>query len=144
MTTAYGYLTGLPAPAPTAPTVPLATDVHRLPEQGPELTGPQRERVAALLAAGPVISLHDHPIRLPDPLTEQSWQRHQEAGRDVLGYAGIAESGLTTVFASALSGFDCPRCAAGSRCSAPISRTPTRPPSVCGPTTSSGRADPSR
>jgi membrane dipeptidase len=108
MTTAYGYLTGLPGPAPTAPTVPLATDVHRLPDEGPALTDSQRDRVTALLAAGPVISLHDHPIRLPDPITAQTWREHQEAGRDVFGYAGLAASGLTTVFASALSGLPLP------------------------------------
>lgn len=108
MSDAYRYLAGLPAPAPTAPTVPLATDLHRLPGHGPALTAPQRDRVAALLAGGPVISLHDHPVRLPDPLTPATWARHREAGRDVLGYAGLAASGLTTVFASALGGMALP------------------------------------
>jgi membrane dipeptidase len=108
VTDAFGYLAGLPAPAPVAPTVPLATDVDRLPPAGPELSEPQRERVTALLAGGPVISLHDHPVRLPDPLTRESWTRHRAAGRDHLGYDGLARSGLTSVFVSALSGLELP------------------------------------
>lgn len=108
MTTAYSYLSGLRPPAPQAPTVPLAADVHRLPPEGPALTEQQHQRVAALLGSGPVISLHDHPVRLPDPLTKQSWSRHRTEGRDHLGYDGLAQSGLTTVFASALSGLELP------------------------------------
>lgn len=106
--TAFAYLAGLPALAPVAPTVPLAADVDRLPDHGPELTDGQRDRVTRLLAGGPVISLHDHPVRLPDPLTRESWTAHRTAGRDVLGYAGLAASGLTTVFTSALSGLELP------------------------------------
>jgi membrane dipeptidase len=106
VTTAYPYLAGLPEPA--SPTVPLATDVHRLPDEGPALTSPQRDRVAALLAGGPVISLHDHPVRLPEPLTPDTWTRHRTVGRDHIGYDGLADSGLTTVFASALSGLALP------------------------------------
>lgn len=108
MTEAYSYLDDLRPPAPQAPTVPLATDLNRLPSQGPELTERQNQRVAGLLGAGPVISLHDHPVRLPDPLTPQSWSRHRTAGRDHLGYDGLAQSGLTAVFASALSGLELP------------------------------------
>jgi membrane dipeptidase len=108
MTISYPYLSGLGAPAPRVPVVPLAADVDRLPGEGPALDETQRRRVEALVSAGPVISLHDHPIRLPHPLTAESWSRHQAAGRDHLGYAGLAGSGLTGVFASALSGLDLP------------------------------------
>ena len=55
-----------------------------------------------------MISLHDHPVRLPDPLTRESWTKHRTAGRDHLGYDGLAVSGLTAVFASALSGLELP------------------------------------
>jgi membrane dipeptidase len=105
VTGAYDYLSDLPE---LAPAVPLAADRHRLPDQGPELTAGQRDRVSALLAAGPVISLHDHPVRLPDPLTAESWTAHRATGRDHLGYAGLAGSGLTAVFASALAGLPLP------------------------------------
>lgn len=108
MTATYPYLDGLRPPAPRVPATPLAADVDRLPAEGPVLSDAQRLRVDALLGGGPVISLHDHPVRLPDPLTELSWARHRAAGRDHLGYAGLARSGLTTVFASALSGLELP------------------------------------
>jgi len=108
MTTSYRYLNGLSAPAPQVPVVPLAADVDRLPGEGPTLDETQRRRVETLLSAGPVISLHDHPIRLPEPLTAESWSRHKAAGRDHLGHAGLAGSGMTAVFASALSGLELP------------------------------------
>ncbi|MEN3270387.1 membrane dipeptidase [Pseudonocardia sp.] len=108
MTTTYPYLSGLSAPAPQVPVVPLAADVDRLPGEESTLDEAQRRRVEALLSAGPVISLHDHPIRLPHPLTAESWSRHKAAARDHLGYAGLAGSGMTGVFASALSGLDLP------------------------------------
>jgi membrane dipeptidase len=82
--------------------------VNRLPVEGPTLNAEQGRRVEALLRAGPIISLHDHPVRLPDPLTNESWSRHLATGRDHLGYDGLAQSGLTTVFASALSGLALP------------------------------------
>lgn len=84
----------------TAP--PLAADTDRLPAQGPVLDDAGRRRVEQLLA-GPVVSLHDHPVRLPDPLTPQSWQQHHVGNSDVLGVAGLAGSALDVVFASALA-----------------------------------------
>jgi membrane dipeptidase len=80
----------------------LAADVGRVPAVGPALDVAGRRRVAELLA-GPVVSLHDHPIRLPDPLDAGSWQAHSAANRDTLGVAGLRGSGLDVVFASALA-----------------------------------------
>ncbi|MFQ1000510.1 dipeptidase [Modestobacter sp. SSW1-42] len=80
----------------------LATDVGRVPSAGPELDDAGRRRVAELLA-GPVVSLHDHPIRLPDPLTTDSWREHSTGNRDTLGVEGLRRSGLDVVFASALA-----------------------------------------
>jgi membrane dipeptidase len=61
------------------------------------------ERVGRLLAGAPAVSLHDHPIRLPDPLTQDSWPRYRDWGRDELGAAGLRASGLSAVFANTLS-----------------------------------------
>lgn len=106
MSTSYPYLDGLQPPAPQRPAVALAADVDRVPDEAPPLSAEQRGRVAALLAGGPVVSLHDHPVRLPDPLSADTWQRHVAAGRDHLGHDGMARSDLTAIFASALGGMD--------------------------------------
>lgn len=104
---AYPWLAGARPPEPTGPATPLAADVGRLAPYwpGPDGPGPDGKgsAVEALLARGPVISLHDHPVRLPDPLTADTLSRHQAAGRDYLGYDGLTASGLTAVFASALA-----------------------------------------
>jgi membrane dipeptidase len=79
----------------------LAPDIDRLPPHRLDLTAAQRERVERLLA-GTVVSLHDHPVRLPDPLTAQTWAEHSAAGADRIGHAGLAVSGLDVVLASSL------------------------------------------
>ncbi len=54
------------------------------------------ERVERLLETSLVISLHDHPIRLPVRMEEvHSLRRH---GRDFLAYGALARSGLDVVF----------------------------------------------
>ncbi len=83
---------------PPQPVVPLATDRDRVASPAPELSSGQRERLADILA-GPTVSLHDHPVRLPDPLNERSWVRFADSGQVFLG-----ETGLSTVFASKLAG----------------------------------------
>lgn len=83
--------------------VPLAADRDRLPPYRTDLDDAQRRRVEALLTGGPVISLHDHPVRLPDPLDSDSLRQHEESGRDHLGHEGLVRSDLTAVFASAVS-----------------------------------------
>jgi membrane dipeptidase len=81
--------------------IALAGDVDRLPPYPLHLTAVQRERVERLLA-GMVVSLHDHPVRLPDPLTAQTWAEHSSAGTDRLGHAGLTASRLDVVLASSL------------------------------------------
>lgn len=93
-------------PTPAAATVSLAADVDRLPPYRIDLDGAQRSRVDALLDEGPVISLHDHPVRLPDPLDAATLRQHEESGRDHLGRDGLVGSDLTAVFASAVSRTD--------------------------------------
>lgn len=85
-----------------ASVVPLAADVDRVAAY-PGVDADLRHRADALLARLSAISLHDHPVRLPDPLTPATWQSWRDAGREHLGYGGLARSGLAGVFASALS-----------------------------------------
>jgi membrane dipeptidase len=82
--------------------IPLAKDVDRLPSYPLGLDAGQRERVDRLLT-GVVVSLHDHPIRLPDPLTAESWSEHTRDGTEHIGHAGLGRSGLDVVLASSLA-----------------------------------------
>lgn len=82
--------------------VPLAADVGRVPAHAPRLSAPQRDRLARL--ARGAVSLHDHPVRLPDPLTPASWATLESSGHQYVGDAGLARSGLAAVFASKLAG----------------------------------------
>lgn len=86
-----------------APVVPLAADVDRVPAAGPDLTADQARRLSTLLD-GTAVSLHDHPFRLPDPLTPDSWAILAGSGRQYLGDEGLRRSGLAAVFASKLAG----------------------------------------
>ncbi|WP_406312009.1 dipeptidase [Streptosporangium sp. NBC_01639] len=81
--------------------IPYAADIDRLPPYPLDLDDGQRERVDRLLS-GVVVSLHDHPVRLPDPITPESWAEHTRVGTEHIGHAGLNESGLTIVLASSL------------------------------------------
>jgi membrane dipeptidase len=85
-----------------AGSVTLASDTARMPPYDgvPALA---QARAGQLLAQYPAVSLHDHPVRLPDPLTPQTWEAWRADGRERLGYAGLAASGWAAVVASALS-----------------------------------------
>jgi membrane dipeptidase len=80
----------------------LAADIDRLPAFSLALDAAQQRRVTDLLA-GMVVSLHDHPVRLPDPLTPQTWRAHADTNADRLGEVGLERSALDVVFASALA-----------------------------------------
>jgi hypothetical protein len=91
-----GQVTG-PAAPPTsasdrAGSLALAADTGRLPSYD-GVPAPALARADELLARYPAVSLHDHPVRLPDPLTPQTWQAWLADGREQLGYAGLAGSG---------------------------------------------------
>lgn len=85
--------------------LPLAADLGRLPAYPLDLDDAGRDRVDRLLD-GTVISLHDHPVRLPDPLDADTWAAHAATGTDRLGTAGLRVSRLDVILASALSGGD--------------------------------------
>jgi membrane dipeptidase len=83
------------------PVTGLAADVDRLPAYQLGLDEGQQQRVDRLLA-GLVVSLHDHPVRLPDPLTSDTWAAHAQRGTERLGHMGLNRSGLDVVLASSL------------------------------------------
>jgi len=56
-----------------------------------------------LLTRIPAVSLHDHPVRLPEPISAATWTSWRSAGREQLGHAGLSQSGWAAVVASALS-----------------------------------------
>lgn len=92
-------------PAEQRASVRLAPSVGRVPGYD-RLDPAALARADELLAGTPAVSLHDHPVLLPDPLTPDTWQAWYTGGRETLGYAGLAGSGLAAIFASALSGPD--------------------------------------
>jgi membrane dipeptidase len=80
----------------------FAADIGRLDPYPSVLDPAQAERVDRLLS-GPVISLHDHPVRLPEPLNPDTWSAYSAANTECIGTAGLRSSGLNLVLASALA-----------------------------------------
>lgn len=66
------------------------------------LDAAEEERWLRLLS-GRLASLHDHPVRLPTPLTAENWLIHAETGEDVLASEELTASGLELIYASSLS-----------------------------------------
>jgi membrane dipeptidase len=76
----------------------LAPDGERLPKSPgrPLLDAAAEARAERLLRESLVVSLHDHPIRLPEAMDEVHAMRRE--GRDFLAYEGLSRSGLDVVF----------------------------------------------
>ncbi len=76
----------------------LAPDGERLPGHPgrPALDEAGESRAMRLIEESLVISLHDHPIRLPESMEEVHALRRE--GRDFLAYEGLSRSGLDVVF----------------------------------------------
>jgi membrane dipeptidase len=89
----FSYLragTDYPAFTPSA-------DVDRLPGYDLGLSADQQARVERLLADNVVVSLHDHPVRLPRDARTDLLEWNREA-RLAYGYEGLSRSGLDAVF----------------------------------------------
>lgn len=80
----------------------LAKEIGRVPEHRVDLTPDQERRFAGILAAQPVISLHDHTAVSPADTALFIEQRRE--GRDVTGYAGLAASGTDVFFENFMNG----------------------------------------
>ncbi len=80
----------------------LAKELGRVPSRKVEVSGTQEDRVQRLLAENLAISLHDHCFVVPADFDDLAEYRRQ--GRDVTGYAGMAQSGLDAVFDCLMDG----------------------------------------
>ncbi len=84
----------------------FATEGDRVPTWDPGLDAVGLERLERLEASVPWISLHDHPIRLPDPMTPPVWAAYVAEGRERVGVDGMRRGGLSAVFYSMLGSED--------------------------------------
>jgi len=80
----------------------LARELDRVPSRKVEVSADQEQRVQRLLDENLVISLHDHPVVMPERPAEIFEQRRE--GRDVTGYEGLSVSGLDAVFDNLMDG----------------------------------------
>ena len=80
----------------------LAKELDRVPSRKVEVSGAQEQRVQRLLDENLAVSLHDHCFVVPVDFDDLAEYRRQ--GRDVTGYAGMAQSGLDAVFDCLMDG----------------------------------------
>ena len=74
----------------------LASELDRVPSRAVPTSEEEEARVQRLLAQGPIVSLHDHPVVVPAHIEELlDYRRH---GRDWTGYLGLSRSGLHAIF----------------------------------------------
>ena len=83
----------------------LAPEVGRVPEHDLGLTDAQRQRVTRLLTEHIAISLHEHPVILPEDVREV--RDYNRTARQRTGYEGLSRSGLTAVFDNFMAGASC-------------------------------------
>jgi membrane dipeptidase len=76
-------------------TFELAAELDRVPSAPVPTSADEERRVQRLLAEGPIISLHDHPVVVPERIEELLEYRRR--GRDWTGYLGLSRSGLHAV-----------------------------------------------
>lgn len=80
----------------------LAKEIGRVPSRQIELSPAEEQRVEELLAKNVAISMHDHPVVMPEDSSEIFEQKRR--GRDFTGFAGLAASGLDCVFDNLMNG----------------------------------------
>lgn len=80
----------------------LAKQVGRVPSARVALNSGQEQRAQDLLDRHVVISMHDHPVVVPEDVTEIFEQKR--LGRDFSGFEGLAASGLDAVFDNLMNG----------------------------------------
>jgi membrane dipeptidase len=74
----------------------LAAEVDRVPSRAVEVTPEQEEHVRRLMRDNMVISLHEHPTRVPEDVSQIFEYRRQN--RDRTAFKGLSISGLDAVF----------------------------------------------
>ena len=83
----------------------LAREVDRVESFLFDLSQEQAVRVQRLLAENMVVSLHDHPMRIPDDPTLTP--EYVRAGHIHTGYLGLSKSAMDVVFDNFLDGICC-------------------------------------
>ncbi len=81
---------------------PLAKEIARVPSRQIVLSPAEEQRTQALLAQHIAISMHDHPVVMPEDTSEIFEQKRR--GRDFTGFAGLAASGLDCIFDNLMNG----------------------------------------
>ncbi|WP_283133484.1 dipeptidase [Rhizohabitans arisaemae] len=90
----------------------LCREIDRVPAYaGLTLGDAQRARVERLLTESIVISLHEHPVVMPEDVTQLV--DLIRTGRDRTGFEGLARSGMTAVFDNFMDGTSCVTSLAG-------------------------------
>jgi membrane dipeptidase len=80
----------------------LAKELGRVASRPVEVTPAEEARVQRLLADNVVVSMHDHPVVVPEDISEVFEQKRR--GRDFTGFEGLAASGLDCVFDNLMDG----------------------------------------
>ena len=80
----------------------LAREIGRVPSRPIALAPAEEQRAQDLLANHIAISMHDHPVVIPEDIREIFEQKRR--GRDFTGFAGLAASGLDCVFDNLMNG----------------------------------------
>jgi len=80
----------------------LAREIGRVPSRPIALAPAEEQRAQDLLANHIAISMHDHPVVIPEDTREVFEQKRR--GRDFTGFAGLAASGLDCVFDNLMNG----------------------------------------
>jgi len=83
----------------------LATEFGRVPSYDLGLDEAQQSRVTQILADEHAISLHEHPkILTADPY---QLREYNHTGRNAMGFAGLARSGMSAFFDNFMNGTNC-------------------------------------
>lgn len=80
----------------------LADEIGRVPPYRMEVSDAEEERVRRLMDEGLVISLHDHPMSVPEDRDKMI--EYFANGRVHTSYEGLSQSGLDAVFDALLDG----------------------------------------
>jgi membrane dipeptidase len=83
----------------------LAPEIARVPEYDLRLTEDESERVSRILRDEHAISLHEHPkVLTADP---NELREYNHTGRNVMGFEGLARSGMSALFDNFMNGTNC-------------------------------------
>lgn len=80
----------------------LASELGRVPSRKVQVSEAEEKRAQELLSGNVTLSMHDHPVVVPEDITEIFEQKR--LGRDFTAFEGLAASGLDCVFDNLMDG----------------------------------------